>query len=342
MSLLPVISMSGGPEQRGRIYGEQAGERIRDTFAFYFEAIFKNSALSQDEIERRATRVKSLINDYAPEYCVEIKAMAQAADIEEWKIYVLNARTEILNAPIAECTSLYFEQTRILGQTWDWIKELEALMVILRYEMDDGHVITTLSEPGMLAKIGMNNAGLGVCLNFLSSTNELNGVPVHIVLRAILDCRDINTARQRIAESGKGKSSHFLVADLDGQSFGMEFANGQCGELAAENGVLMHTNHCVAPGMDSTMLPTSAERLAMAKQQSRELNAYRLADMQAILLDDSQGTNSIQAPYHPEEVLGGLDVGSCATVIMDLAKNNFYIKKGPGASSDFESMACEV
>lgn len=342
MSSLPIISLSGSPEQRGQAYGEQAGERIRDTFEFYFEAIFKNSVLKQDEIQRRATRVKSLIEKYAPEYCVEFKAMAQAAGIEEWKIYVLNARTEILNAPLAECTSLYFEQTRILGQTWDWIKELEELIVILRYELDDGHVITTLSEPGMLAKIGMNNAGLGVCLNFLASANELDGVPVHIVLRAILECRDINTARQRILESGQGKSSHFLVADNMGKSFGMEFANGQCGEVTAENGVLMHTNHCIAAGMDSTMLPTSAERLAQAKHHCQQLNSCQLADMQNILLDQSQGTNSIQAAYHPEDALGGLDVGTCATVIMDLAKNNFYFKKGPGMSSDFESLACNV
>lgn len=340
MSSLPLITLRGSAEQRGVAYGEQAGDRIHTTFDFYFDAIFRNSALSQEEIQRRADRVKTLIADYAPDYVVELDSMAKAANIESWKVYVLNARTEILNAPLAECTSVYFQQSRILGQTWDWIKELEDLVVILRYEMDDGHVITTLSEPGMLAKIGMNNAGLGVCLNFLASSNRLDGVPVHIVLRAILECRDINEARRRLDESGRGKSSHFLVAH-DDESFGMEFAEGQCGEITAFKDVLLHTNHCIAPGLNSSMLPTSAERLLQAQQAVQALGSYQLEDMQGILLDDSQGDVSIQASYHPEKEMGGLDVGTCATIIMELSENNFHYKKGPGTSTVFNSLSCD-
>lgn len=339
MSKLPLVVLNGNPGERGYAHGQQLKERIHRTFDFYYESIFLNSVLDGEEIRSRADQVKSLIAGYAPGYIEEIEAIAEGADMESWKIYVLNARTEILNAPVAECTSLYFEQTALLGQTWDWIRQLEDLVVILHYEFDDGHVITTMSEPGMLAKIGMNSSGLGVCLNFLLSENQLDGVPVHIVLRAILECNDIEEARQRIMESGKGKSSHFLVADALGNCFSMEYANGERGELKAEQGALVHTNHCIAPEMNSTLIPTTLERLEQAGNHLQSIRSHEIKDMMDILLDDSRGNDSIQACYHPEDDLGGLEVGTCATIIMDLAKKCLYCKKGPGPSRDFHPVS---
>jgi isopenicillin-N N-acyltransferase-like protein len=168
------------------------------------------------------------------------------------------------------------------------------------------------------------------------SSHELNGVPVHIVLRAILECTSIDEAHEQIGRSGTGKSSHFLVGDANGQCFGMEFAAGKCGEIGAQNGVLVHTNHCIGPDMESSMIPTSAERLEQARQRLATLGSHTLEDMQTILLDDSRGNESIQSNYHPEELLGGLEVGTCATVIMDLKQHRFYARKGPGTTLDFQ------
>lgn len=340
MTCLPVIELSGGPIERGASHGRQLKKRIHATFEFYQQAIFLNSKLDAGEIRARADRVRVLIENFCPDYLVELDALAEAAEIDSWKVLVLNARTEILNAPLAECTSLYFVKTALLGQTWDWIRQLEDLAVVLRYEMQDGHVITTLSEPGMLAKIGMNSAGLGVCLNFLVSESRLDGVPVHIMLRAILECRDVETARERLLSSGEGKSSHFLIADHKGNCCGFEFAANRHAELRAERGVYVHSNHCIARSMESVMVPTSAERLTKAQSCLQHIDACRLEDMQDILLDDSMGETSIQASYHPEEVLNGLEVGTCATIIMDLPARQFYFRKGPGTSRDFSFIAC--
>ena len=336
MTGLPYITLSGSPRERGLAHGRQLKDRIHKTFNFYQQAIFQNSSLNVEHIQARARQVAKLIEEFEPDFVTEIEAIAEGADIDSWNIYALNARTEILNAPVAECTSLYFQETALLGQTWDWIRELEELVVIVRYEYTDGRNIITLTEPGMLAKIGLNNSGLGVCLNFLISSHELNGVPVHIVLRAILECASIDEAREKIRRSGTGKSSHFLVGNARGQCFGMEFAAGSCMEIGSQNGILVHTNHCIGEGIESSMIPTSAERLDQANQHLTTLTSHSLEDMQAILLDDSRGHESIQSAYHPEEILGGLEVGTCATVIMDLKQHRFYARKGPGSTRDFQ------
>jgi isopenicillin-N N-acyltransferase like protein len=336
MSGLPYIVCSGDPRERGLAHGRQLKDRIHKTYSFYEQAIFRNSSLSTEQIKARAAQLAMLIKDFQQDFVTEIDAIAEGADIDSWKIYALNARTEILNAPVAECTSLYFQDTALLGQTWDWIRELEELVVIARYEYSDGRIITALTEPGMLAKIGLNNSGLGVCLNFLVSSHELDGVPVHITLRAILESVTINEAREKIERSGRGKSSHFLVADADGQCFGMEFAAGNCSEIGLQEGVLVHTNHCIGQNIESTMIPTSAERLTKARQHLSSLDTHTIEDMQNILLDDSQGHESIQSNYHAEELLGGLEVGTCATIIMDLQRLKLYARKGPGTERDFQ------
>jgi hypothetical protein len=61
--------------------------------------------------------------------------------------------------------------------------------------------------------------------------------------------------------------------------------------------------------------------------------------MQQILLDDSLGAQSIQSCYRPEAALGGLEVGTCATVIMDLPRRVFYARKGPGGEASFQTIA---
>ncbi len=341
MAELPYIIVKGDARERGLALGAQLLESIHKTYNFYSEVIFQNSALSHEQIRDRVARVKTLIHAFEPEFITELEAMAEAADIESWKIYALNARTEILNAPLAECTSLYFQKTALLGQTWDWMRELEDLVVLVRHEYADGRIITTFTEPGMLAKIGMNNSGLGVCLNFLESSSDLNGVPVHVCLRAILDCRTLSEAREKIDASGMGKSSHFLIADAKGQCIGLEYAANQRCELEAENDVLLHTNHCIGTGIESSMIPTSAERLACAREHLINVKEYKLELMQKILLDDSRGEESIQSAYHPEEVLGGLEVGTCATVMMDLAQRRLYLRKGPGPSGEFQTISVE-
>ena len=77
-----------------------------------------------------------------------------------------------------ECTTLAFKNQRILGQNWDWESDIEELAVILDIETEDGHRILTMTEPGMIGKIGMNNHGVGVGLNFMTIDNyQPYGVP---------------------------------------------------------------------------------------------------------------------------------------------------------------------
>tara|TARA_R110001592_G_scaffold357416_1_gene660488 strand:+ start:44230 stop:45258 length:1029 start_codon:yes stop_codon:yes gene_type:complete len=333
---IPVIKINGPPFERGRLYGFRALARIQATYEFYDKHLFTTSPLTQAQIRERSYRVADLIDTFDTSYTEEIHGIANGASLEPWQIYSLNARTEILNAQVAECTSLYFQDGALLGQTWDWVRELESLMVLLEVEYPDGRRVLTLTEPGMLAKIGFNNKGLGVCLNILLAPHSLTGVPVHVLLRAIMECEDMEAARDVIRNAGNARSSHFMVGDGSGSCIGMEFAGGRSQELQPQDGVLLHTNHCLAPNLKGAILPSSQERYQRAMECLKNGGERDRSALLAILSDQSQGDLSILCPYHSEALMGNLQVGTCATVVMDLAEQAMYLRRGPHAGAIVE------
>jgi isopenicillin-N N-acyltransferase-like protein len=185
--MFPQITLSGDPGERGLEHGRLLAGEIQQTVELYLRYF----ATPEAEIVSMAEEYSRAVREYNVDYATEIEAIAEAADLPPWKIYALNARTEIINRKAPECTALYFARNRILGQNWDWLAELEPLCVIATIVRPDGHWIVTLIEPGMLAKIGMNSCGLGVCLNILLQPHGSTGVPVHVVLRAVLDSMSI-------------------------------------------------------------------------------------------------------------------------------------------------------
>ncbi len=66
---------------------------------------------------------------------------------------------------------------------------------MLRIEHPDGQVVRTLTEYGIVGKLGVSRRGLGLLLNILHHEGDGRGigVPVHVVARRVLDeARDLD------------------------------------------------------------------------------------------------------------------------------------------------------
>lgn len=335
---IKIVKISGNPAERCESYAKQMHSRIQQTFDFYNDVVFKHSDLSEVEIYKRVNILISKTRAIFPNLVSELECISENSNIPFQRIFLINARTEILNASVGECTSIAIPKNNILAQTWDWIEELEELMVILLVEKENGSSFVTLTEPGMLAKIGLNSCGIGVGLNFLKSKHLLDGVPIHLLLRAILDCNSLKRVREIVARSGMGKSSYIPVASKNKEAVGFEFSNNMMQELTPINDVLLHTNHCLAPSMISVPLPTSKQRYETTLANLREALNHDFATVDRILSDTSTSEAPVQAPYKPSESLGNLAVGTCATIIMELEKLRFSYRKGPNPIGPYSSI----
>ena len=335
---IKIVKISGNPAERCESYAKQMHSRIQQTYDFYNDVVFKHSDLTEVEIYKRVNILITKTRAVFPNLVSELECISENSNIPFQRIFLINARTEILNASVGECTSIAIPKNNLLAQTWDWIEELEDLMVILIVEKEDGSSFVTLTEPGMLAKIGVNSYGIGVGLNFLKSEHSLDGVPVHLLLRAILDCESLKRVREIVAQSNMGKSSYIPVATSTGEAVGFEFSNNMMQELTPINDVLLHTNHCLAPSMISVPLPTSKQRYETTLANLREALNHDFATVDRILSDTSTSEAPVQAPYKPSESLGNLAVGTCATIIMELEKLRFSYRKGPNPIGPYSSI----
>lgn len=146
-----------------------------------------------------------------------------------------------------------------LAQTWDWIGEQRRACVLLCVRSDNHPAYLTLTEAGILAKIGLNQAGLAVALNLLRSTldGQTEGMPVHLLLRLLLECEEWQQAVERVGSYPYTASSCVSVAGITGQAVGLQPASAISFEISPrgiglhlpQGGILAHTNHFLDPAL---------------------------------------------------------------------------------------------
>jgi len=325
----PEITISGPPDERGYAHGEALSAEIEATIDFY-ATIFKKSSA---EIMELAKYFRNVIREFNPAYCDEIEGIAAGAKIREplW-VYALNSRSEILALEASlnanECTAICFQPTALLGQTWDWGHRLEKLAVLLQIKLPEEHTIQMLTEPGIIGKIGMNSQGIGACLNILMINKPLNGVPIHIVLRSILDSKLIEEAKDAIQKSGCGKASNILFGDRSGHFYSVEFAGDETYFIPNKAQFMAHTNHYLARPINpnNDQFCNSYTRLRVSNEKASTLSNFTVDDMKAILTDRSDPEFPIWRPYIPDDDLQ--ELGTVATIIMDLRRQKLHVRRG--------------
>src|SRR5450759_4732669 len=252
--MFPLIEVSGPARERGQQHGLQAKARIERSIATYAR-LFAYCGIDWQRAQRLGAGYRDVIGDLDPALLAEIEGIASGAGRHVDEILALNARTEILppsypgeahpdqhkiaaaNAQSGmpdwgECTAVAVKPaqsttgTTLLAQNWDWLGAQRAALVLLRVRNADGASCLTLTEAGMLAKIGLNSRGFGVCLNILLSTDDgaHPGVPVHVLLRALLERDSVADAVAFATKLSFGASSNVLCADASGDTAALEFS----------------------------------------------------------------------------------------------------------------------
>ena len=323
--IFPVIKLRGSAEDIGRQHGTYLKDRIHRTIEFYQ----KQFQIPEQRIMDIAERFRTSTEAFREDISTEIEALARAADIDVLWIYALNGRTELLNLNPMECTTLAFHKQRLIGQNWDWDVEMEDLAVILDIEKEDGHRIITMTEPGMIGKIGMNHRGLGVCLNFMTIENyEPSGIPLHVILRSILDSKSMAEAQSLIFPHLSGKVGNILISNGMGETVDLELAGDEFFTLPVDD-IFVHTNHFLTKiDYDLMLFPNSAGRYNRAKELLNQIDVPSIDTLKNILKDRGDEKNPICRKRFSHPWLTDDTSITVTTIVMDLKNRQFHITRG--------------
>lgn len=192
----------------------------------------------------------------------------------------------------------------------------------------------------MLAKIGINSSGFAVTLNILRTgeDGQRSGIPVHVLLRVLLDCHSVQEARDVMAGLSFSSSSNIMVADKTGDVASFELSPLGCKVLEPADGYLCHTNHFLdealavhdvgRPGNQSTI-----KRLHKARQ--RVTDSMSFEQIQSVLCDESDGIESICRL--PDPSLPPIAcIETVCTVIMNTSQGTLAVSGAQPSISEFK------
>ena len=335
--IFPIMNVKGNAEEIGFQIGSKTSNRIQKALDFY-KILWQKD---QETVFKEVQFFKKEIDNFDPNYGMEIEAIAKGANIDPDWIYALNARSEILTN-IAEtnneCTAISSKKLGLSGQNWDWAQELEPLSVILRIKNTVlNNTILMMTEPGIIGKIGLNNNGIGVCLNFLNGGNkELHGVPVHIILRAILDCSSLDDGLEKIKNHLSGKEANILITDAKGNNFDIEFHNKRIYYPEMTEKPYVHTNHYLKEKIILTKydLSSSLARYEKAKEIVEQKKIENVEDIKFLLLNKDNELLPICRKYLPHPLIN--NSGTICSIVMDHKNLKMHITRGNPLENKFE------
>ena len=245
------------PHERGLEFGERFAAEIARTVATY-RRLFERRAEGPFDVDLWSARAWETIRRVAPVQADEIAGIAEGAGLTVEQLASVNARTELLVAANptgqTECSAVVSLPPRrppVAAQTWDWYDAMSEGWLAWTIPHPDGRVVRTVTEFGMLAKIGVNDSGVGVLLTMLHHRNDAHaaadeqiGYPVHLLSRAILDEARSTEDAVRIASAARTSASTSLtVVDVGGNAVTIELFPGGPGFFEPVDGVLVRTNH---------------------------------------------------------------------------------------------------
>ncbi len=357
MDRFPLIQVQGHAFERGRQYGEQTVDLIQFNLECYWRLFQHDTGLDRAAILDQTRQYLAPIEGYAPHLLEEMRGIAEGAGVSLDDILALNCRTEILSMGSIslrdECTAVFVapEVTAnghaLVAQNWDWSNVLRGGTVLLRVEQPDLPTVLTVTEAGMVGKIGFNSAGIGVVTNFLRHDHRRVGVPFHLILRDALNAPRLGLAMAAVYRGARADSGNYLLAHADGEAVDLEATPSDVGFLHPQDGLLVHTNHFLTPRLQTgdRGIAESDNTLARYGRAVRLLRAQvgqvTVETLKSIFCDHFNHPKSICR--HPDPDQPDIErSATLASMILDLTAGQMHLAVGEPCQGDYYTVELRV
>ena len=352
---LPLYEIGGTPYEIGFAHGKFAKKNILVTLDTYSKLFKAMSDIDWPDAQKMACQFISPIEAYDPDLLEEIRGIAEGAGVKFEEILALNVRSELAfqgRVPVSDgCTAIgiaeekAFEGETLMGQSWDWRRSLIDSLVILKiHQLGDKPDINMITEAGIIGKFGFNSAGIGICLNAMASNAVPMGLPLHIVMRGILNSVSLSEAIGNATRMQIGCCANFMLQSEDGEILDIKLDGQDFDILYPADGVLVHTNHFLSPRLPrspyiDTMkykFPDTFIRLRRANKLLRRIpEDIRVSHIEQVFSDHCDFPAGICHHADPR-IEEGKRMETVFSFIMNIKNKEIYICAGLACETTYE------
>lgn len=361
--MVTQLQLSGSPDAIGYAHGTGGKQQIHQSLTTYERLFHEYSGVTWQEACEIAKVHLPAIERADHQLVEEMQGIARGAGVEFADILALNARSEIAlaggKAFSDGCTAIAITpplaEDTIIGQNWDWKADQRNSLLHLTIKQKGKPTITMMTEGGIIGKIGMNSAGIGVCLNALITDKKSAALPLHLGLRRVLDSSSLHEAIGKIDKGQIAASANFLIgyADQDGNGLAMNTEVSPYGiEMeASTEGKLVHTNHICSNLLrrhvkdlnefiftDSMIRKARAEQLINLSTRNQSISEM---DFKRWFSDTYNYPNSINHADN-ENTPDHRRMETVFSIIMNLSKREMHLCIGKPAEGNYKKLEAGV
>lgn len=268
--LLVIISFNAFGQQvirevnfsgSGYELGLQHGKLLKTEIGEVVEKMKQNTAIN---LEKDAEQVlndfhsyanfNESIKKYTPELYEEIRGIAEGSGQAFNDIMVLNLLDEfwvyINNIENHHCSGMGIPSingsTSYIAQNLDIEKYTDGYQILMRLARTDARPEQLiLTHPGLIGLNGMNETGIGACMNTLMQLKaSASGLPVAFIVRRIINSTNKNDLLSFIQTVPHASGQNYIIG-IKGEVYDFEASANKVVRFDPKNanGAVYHTNH---------------------------------------------------------------------------------------------------
>ena len=353
----PFIRSEGSPREVGCNHGRAFGDLIRNGIEVY-RAKFDKVNVKWADALAAAERGREQVRRADTRLADELDGIAEGAQLDPREIVALNLRVALLRllrpkvpvAEHAECTTAAVigaasaNGHTLMGQNWDQSGSLQPNTVIIEQHVPGEPALLFLTEAGSLFRHGMNDAGIGICGNALTTDQETqldNSAVSSLGRRLALRESTLAAAHRVLFNTPRATPGNHLLASAEGAAIDIEASTTESFNIEPEDGIIVHSNHFQHPraadvfdDVNLTLHPDTLYRDARVRNALKERRGSITIDDVRTALHDHHGYPT-SVCNHPHTSPSGETSYTLASSVMDLNERRMWTAPGPGCVGEY-------
>ena len=271
------------PVKLGRALGLQFGDRIRDYIADLEDV--------DESAWRRARMLLQQTEKYFPEYVVELRSYANAAEVELLELWAVAIEDQLSPDASERCTTIVTNEGRLIGHNEDWDPDSATEICILKKRVGNTTSLELYYYGCPLGGVALSISSRGhvQAINSVAHADGRDGVPKHVIARALSDLRFGAADLERILAVPRSSGFAHILVDRTGHLTSIECTATQH-RVTRPRTPFVHTNHLLDPVLGQRGLAASESSFHRFKDATAKASeTMDLTAMMKLVGDQSHG-----------------------------------------------------